>query len=113
MKIIILITLTSLLAIFTVRGQYSQGARDSAQKEIGYLTNEWNKAILNRDSLMLEKVLAPEYSLNGSLNRSVWINNTLHHFTTDTLEILGRLNTTFYGNAAKSEGIFYWKAAYD
>jgi hypothetical protein len=41
------------------------------------------------------------------------MNNTQHHLTTDTLEILGQLNIIFYGQAVKSEGTFYWKAAYD
>jgi len=54
--------------------------------------------------------LAFDFSLNGSVFRSVWMNNTLHHISTDTLEILGQLNVTFYGQAAKSEGLFFWIA---
>ena len=113
MKSIIISSLLLILIHFNLKAQYSQGAKDSAQTEIQQLTSEWNKAIINRDSLTLDRILAPEYSLNGSVNRSIWMNNTLHHLTTDTLENLGQLNITFYGQAVKSEGTFYWKAAYD
>lgn len=93
--------------------RFSQGAKDSAQAEIRQLTNEWNQALINRDSLTLDKILAPEFSLNGSTQRSGWMNNTLHHFTTDSAEILGPLHISFYGQAARSEGILYWKADWD
>jgi len=113
MKIIFLILLICMSGPFHSNAQFSQGAKDSAQNEILQLTNEWNKAIINRDSLTLDKILAPEYSLNGSVNRSIWMNNTMNHFTTDSLAVLGKLNIVFYGQAVKSEGIFFWKASYD
>jgi len=93
--------------------QYSQGAKDSAQNEIRQLTDAWNKAIINRDSAMLEKILAPDYSLNGAVNRSAWMNNTMHHIITDTLEVTAPLQITFYGQSCKAEGSFFWKAAFD
>jgi hypothetical protein len=96
-----------------VKAQFSQGEKDSAKTEIVQLTSEWNKAIVNRDSLTLDKLLASDFSLNGSVIRSVWMNNTLHHIVTDTLEIIGQLDVTFYGQAAKSEGLFFWKASFD
>ena len=98
---------------FSAQAQFPQSGKDSAQIEIQQLTEQWNKAIINRDSLSLDKILGPEYSLNGSVNRSLWMNNTLHHLTTDSLEILSPLTITFYGYAVKSEGSFFWKAAYD
>ena len=107
------ILLLLLATSFTTKAQFSQGAKDSAKIEIQQLTSDWNKAIINRDSMMLDKILAPEYSLNGSVNRSTWMNNTMHHIITDTLDVLGQLNITFYGQAAKSEGTFFWKATFD
>jgi hypothetical protein len=95
------------------KAQFTQRAKDSAKTEILQLTLEWNKAIVNRDSLTLDKILASDYTLNGSVIRSAWMNNTLHHIATDTLEVLGQLNVTFYGQAAKSEGLFFWKASFD
>ena len=95
------------------QAQPPRNAEDSAQIEILQMTSQWNDAIIHRDSLILDKVLAFDYSLNGSVNRVAWMNNTLHHFTTDTLKILDQLHITFYGQAAKSEGRFFWKAAFD
>ena len=117
MKSIILIAVLLFVINFSVTAQYSQSAKDSAQIEIQQLNNEWNKAIINRDSLTLERILTPEYSLYSSMSgftpRNIWINSTLHHFTTDTLETLGQLKITFYGQAVKSEQTLFWKAAYD
>jgi hypothetical protein len=98
---------------YTGHAQYTQSAKDSAQSEITQLSNEWNNAIVNRDSLVLDKILGPEYSLNGSVSRTVWMNNTLHHIITDTLKIVSPLNIAFYGQAVKCEGTYFWKAAFD
>ena len=97
----------------TAKAQFSEGAKDSATFEIQQLTADWNIAIINRDSLSLDNILAPGYSLNGAVPRNSWMNNTLHHIVTDTLKIEGPLNITFYGQAAKSEGTFFWKASFD
>lgn len=113
MNKIILLLLFFMIINIKANAQFTQGAKDSAKAEILQLTSEWNKAIINRDSLTLDKILASDYSLNGSVTRSIWMNNTLHHIVTDTLEILGQLNVTFYGQAAKCEGLFFWKASFD
>lgn len=110
----ILFLLLLLITInFTSKAQFSPGAIDSAKIEIRQLTAQWNKAIISRDSVALDKILDPDYSLNGSVARNIWMNNTLHHLATDTLVVLGQLNITFYGQAAKSEGSFFWKASFD
>jgi hypothetical protein len=93
--------------------QFSQASKDSAKMEIQQLTADWNRAIVNRDSLTLDKLLAPDYSLNGSVSRNTWMNNTLHHIATDTLEILNENNFSFYGQAASSAAVFFWKASLD
>jgi len=113
MKIGIIGGLLIVLNACAARAQSSGNAADSAQTEILQMTNKWNAAIIDRDSLLLDKILASDYSLNGSVNRVAWMNNTLHHFITDTLKILDQLHITFYGQAAKSEGRFFWKATFD
>jgi hypothetical protein len=43
---------------------------DSIKTEIIKLSQEWNLALINRDSLTLDRILSPEYilsSANGSL----------------------------------------------
>ena len=89
------------------------GAEDSAKVEIRQLTHDWNQAIINRDSLVLEKLLDPDYSLQGSLPRNKWINNTLHHFSTEILQVEGEQIIFVFGDAALSQATFYWKAAFD
>ena len=113
MKITIITGLLLILINRPGKAQFPQGAKDSAQKEILQLTNDWNNAIVDRDSLSLDKILGPEYSLNGIVNREIWMNNTLHHFNTDTLRNINTPVITFYGNAVKCEGSFFWKASYD
>jgi len=113
MKPLIVIWLLFTLISYSGQAQYSQGARDSAQNEIRQLTHDWNNAIVTRDSLVLDKILGPEYTLNGSVNRDNWMNNTMHHFDTDTLMNITPLVITFFGQAAKSEGGYFWKASYD
>jgi hypothetical protein len=101
------------LIVCAAQAQSSRNAADSAQIEILQLTSQWNDAIIHRDSLVLDKILASDYSLNGSVIRTAWMNNTLHHFETDTLKMLDQLHISFYGQAAKSEGRFFWKATFD
>ncbi len=113
MKKIIIIALVFTGVNFKAAAQTSKSNKDTNQIEIQQLTIEWNKAIINRDSLTLDKILSPEYSLNGMINRSVWLNNTMNHITTDTLAIVGQLNITIYDQVAKTEGVFFWKAAFD
>jgi len=47
------------------------------------------------------------------VTRGPWMNKTIHHFETDTLIMVGPLTITYYGQAAKTEGRFFWKATYD
>ena len=105
--------LCMVLIACTTQAQSPRNAADSAQTEILQMTSQWNDAIIHRDSLILDKILASDYSLNGSVIRAAWMNNTLHHFDTDTLKIIDQLRITFYGQAAKSEGRFFWKATFD
>ena len=104
-----------LLAEFSLplAAQFSQAAKDSARIEIEQITAEWDKAIINRDSSTLDKILTPEYSLNGMVTRNAWMANTLHHIATDTLKLLGGPVISFYGQAVKAEAVFFWKASLD
>ena len=60
----LIFTLLMLTAI-KADAQFSKGAIDPAVAEIQELT--WNgiKAIVNRDSVTMDKILASDYSLNG------------------------------------------------
>jgi ketosteroid isomerase-like protein len=109
---------TSALGIFLfaatlmVRAQ-SRSAEDSAIVAIRMLTQVWNKAIIDRDSLTLARVMSPDYTINGTFPLKDWLNNTLHHFTTDSLQTLGEQKITIYGDIASAEAPWYWKASWD
>lgn len=109
-KMLFSLLLISISLIATA--QTSQGAKDSALAEIKQLTNEWNRAIIQHDFASLEKILAAEYTLNGTVSRSGWLAN-VKRYTTDSLHYVSDLNITFHGGAAKVQGILYWKRAWD
>jgi hypothetical protein len=93
--------------------QFSKAAKDSASGEIRDLTAAWSKAVLMRDSATLEKILVRDFTLNGGISRTMWMDRALHHIKTDTLELSDDLTVDFYGKAAKSKGNLFWKASYD
>jgi Domain of unknown function (DUF4440) len=108
------------LSVFLVVGlataanaQYSQGEKDSAFNEIRSLTEKWYKAAKERDSATLEKLLAPEFTLDGDVRRNVWLDRALHHINTDTLINVGPIFFEYYGGAVISKGNVRWKALYD
>ena len=112
MKIVFLVTIFMVGFKSTIKAQSTE-AEDSTKAEIKKLTKDWNQAIINRDSLMLEKLLAPEFTLQGSLPRGKWITNTLHHFSTESLQIKEEQSISVFGDAAQSQATFYWKASFD
>ncbi len=93
--------------------QYSKGEKDSAFNEIRGLTVKWYKAAKERDSVMLNKLLAPGFTLDGDVGRSVWMDRALHHIKTDTLLNVGNIQFEYYGGAVVSKGNLRWKAVYD
>ena len=54
MNKIIFLLLFFIITNIKAKAQFSQGAKDSAKTEILQLTSEWNKAIINRDSVTLD-----------------------------------------------------------
>lgn len=86
---------------------------DSVKIEIIKLSSEWNYALVNRDSVTLERILASDYTLssaNGSLlPRKEWMKNTLHGLITDSAAFVGAQKITVYDNEAISEGVLHWK----
>jgi hypothetical protein len=86
---------------------------DSIKAEIIKLSQEWNLALINRDSLALDRILSPDFilsSANGSLlPRKEWMNNTLHGLVTDSSAFIGPQKITVYANEAISEAVLHWK----
>ena len=90
---------------------------DSIKNEILKLSFEWNQAIIKRDSITLDRILSPEYTLSSSsgslLPRKDWMENTLHRLFTDSAAFIGPQKITIYGNEAISEGLLHWKVRND
>jgi len=86
---------------------------DSAFAEIKALTLNWYSAIKTRDSLTLEKILAKDYTVNGSWPRNKWMDNIMHHFKMDSFEVAAIPKMTYFGDAVLSEGLVYWKGSND
>ena len=100
-----------LLICNLVNGQTTK--EDSIKTEIIKLSAEWNNALVNRDSAILEKILSSDFTLsssNGSLlPRKEWLNNTLHGLFTDSASFIGEQKITVYGNEVLSEAVLHWK----
>lgn len=94
-------------------GQVLKDEEDSAKFEIKQLTRQWYEAIKKRDSASLEKILAADYTVNGSWPKAKWMDNILHHFTMDSFEIAAEPRMNYYDDAMVSEGVFYWKGSRD
>jgi Domain of unknown function (DUF4440) len=97
----------------SVVAQTSMSERNSAVSEIRGLTEKWYKAAMQKDSATLGKILAAGFSLNGDVSRSVWMDRTLNHIKTDTLQNVGKVSLRYYGGAVVSKGTVRWKAMYD
>lgn len=106
--------LSLILLIGTLSVAKAQSTDDkAAQDELLALNRAWNTAVIQRDSSRLENLLAPEFTLNGALPRSVWINNTLHRLNTTVLETIGKESISIYGQSAICTSILRWKASFD
>jgi ketosteroid isomerase-like protein len=101
------------LVFFISEAQTPATKEDSANAEIKQLTLVWYTAIKNRDSATIERILAPDYTVDGSWPRSNWINNILHHFKIDSFEVAAEPKISNYGDAILSEGLLYWKGTRD
>jgi hypothetical protein len=98
-------------ACFLAEGQKMK--EDSIKTEIRKLSDEWNNALITRDSATLERILSPEFTLSSNsgplLQRKDWMNNTLHGLVTDSAAFMGEQKITVYGNEAISEAVLHWK----
>ena len=110
MKTIIFITFFILVAL---KGTCQMTVADSAIMAIKQLTEQWYAAIKARDSVVIDRILADDYTLNGSWPKSKWFNNILHHFEMDSFEVAAVPICSYYDDAVLSEGKLYWKGTRD
>jgi hypothetical protein len=106
MKTIALITL---FVLVTFKANCQASAADTAIMTIKQLTGQWYAAVKSRDSAVIDRILADDYTVNGSWPKSKWINNILHHFEMDSFEVAAVPKFSYYEDAVLSEGKLYWK----
>jgi ketosteroid isomerase-like protein len=108
---------TLFILVFILIGiniSYAQSnVEEAAKKEIIQINKEWINAVIKRDSVALEKILSPEFTLNGELPRDIWMNNTLHRLKTHSLKHIGDQKIALYGESAICTSTLYWKASYN
>jgi ketosteroid isomerase-like protein len=105
-------TLFLLILALNIQGQSNTKA-ESDSNQILQVSNEWSTAIIRRDSLTLEKVMTPDFTLNGSLPRAVWMKNTLHHLKTDELKMVSEPKITIFDDMAVCEAVWTFKATFN
>jgi hypothetical protein len=106
----IILQVFSIVAMQICNGQPND---ELEKKTVLQLSQEWNTAVMKRDSATLEKILTPEFTLNGNLPRMIWMNNTLHHISTASIKTIGEPVVTIYDGSAIVTSILYWKASFD
>lgn len=107
------ITLITFLIMIAFKADCQVSAADSTVMTIKQLTNQWYAAIKSRDSVAIDRILADDYTVNGSWPKSNWYNNILHHFEMDSFEVVGVPKLSYYDDAVLSEGKLYWKGTRD
>lgn len=75
----------------------------------------WNKAIRTRDSVSLDRLLAPDFTLaadgrtHGGVPRAVWLSATLRPIAFDTLGS-DDITVSFTGDTARATLHTFWRA---
>lgn len=109
----LLVFIFFLFATLIINAQTPITKEDSTIATIKQLTLQWYTAIKSRDSLILDRILAPDFTVNGSWPRENWFDNILHHFKMDSFEVAAEPKYSNYGDALLSEGLLYWKGTND
>lgn len=79
----------------------------------------WMDAMLRRDQAVLDRIVAPEFSLGGlgaldapPVPRATWMDNTLHHLTVASVHF-DKTRVSLFGDTAVVESVFTWSGAFD
>jgi ketosteroid isomerase-like protein len=106
-----------LLTVFCAAGcnPFMHRTPESDEREIVKLEYSWNKAIRARDSVALDRLLAPDFTLGAdgrshrSVPRAIWISATLRPVAFDTLGS-DNIAVAIRGDTARAELRTFWRA---
>ncbi len=107
--------LISILFIY-ISTASSQSAIDEEQV-LTKLSNDWMTATMNRDGSVLDKIVAPEFTLGGtdfenpSIPRMLWMKNTMENLKIDSVKYI-QMKANVIEDIAIVQSIFYWSVAF-
>jgi|SRR6478672_2357311 len=116
MKYVFLISITLFLVMSA--GAQTATQKNSAEKELQQLMNDWMIAVKNKDEKTLNKIVAPEFKLDGTsdlerpaLPRDIWMKNTLGALKIDSVGYT-KMKIDVIGTTAVVRSVFYWAGSF-
>lgn len=94
----------------------SQSAIDEEQL-LTKLSKDWMTATMNKDESILNKIVAPEFTLGGtdfenpSVPRMLWMKNTMENLQIDSVKYL-QMKVNVIEDIAIVQSVFYWSVAF-
>ena len=86
--------------------------------DLTQLENDWMHAMMNKDQSVLDKLVAPEFTVTGmksidsnAVTRSVWMQNVLQDMKIDSVHFL-KIKTTTTDEVGIVRALFYWSGNY-
>jgi hypothetical protein len=101
----------------TSHGSTQPAAAAGPEAELVSLTNAWTDAILAKDRVRLDALMAPDFALYGwgdgsrSVPRALWLENLFQHLRIAEYEhsaIVARV----YGDVAMITSKYYWRGSF-
>ncbi len=118
MKTIVLLSL-GLFSLLPGHAQ-TQNSPIKPEREIIRLMNDWMIAMMKRDAKTLNKLVAPEYKLDGAtktefdrpvVTRETWIMNTMQNLKVDSVHYY-KMKVDIIDNVAVVKSSFYWAGSF-
>lgn len=115
MKRFLLITalLSSLFSFSQTSNQ-----QQNAEKQIKKLMNDWMIALVKRDKNTLNKIMAPEFKLDGiypfnnpPVKRAMWLKNAMNSLKVDSVHYAD-MKVDVIDNIAIVQSKFYWAGSF-
>ena len=89
-----------------------------ASDDLVQIENDWMQAMMKRDKLVLDELVAPEFTVSGinyldsaAVTRSVWMNNILQDMKIDSVHFIN-IKASKIDNVGIVRAQFYWSGIY-
>jgi len=115
----LLLHTTILACLLTMFAVQAAPAASGDATTVASAEHLWMQAMQARDSVTLDRLVAPGFSLGGlddleraPVPRSVWIDNTLHHLRVTDV-VFRALKVTVIGDVAVVRAVLRWRGSFD